>query len=340
MNDTWEWDGRAWTLAASTGPLRRNNAAMAFDQKRKVMVLFGGDDGNGVGLYDTWEWDGKKWREVSKGGPPATTNPRIAYDKKRGVMVLFIPPVLPEKPSETWEWDGKTWRKRMVGTVWSSSGHELVYDERRGRVILVCGKWGNLASTGVWEWDGMAWRRVALLGPQPRSDFAIAYDSHNGRVILYGGVFGQTNFSDLWAYEWLGAPMAGYIPLGGGCPGSNRKKPILLPVTLPKLASVFELAVKGAPPMIPGVLFMGGFKFHFDLGSYGAPGCFIVASPDVGWAGSTNGAGGWVATPRFQIPGDYCLLGGKVYLQALFLDPKANVLGAALSDAGEAVLGF
>jgi len=40
--DTWEWDGSAWKLRATTGPANRHRHAMAYDSARGVTVLFGG----------------------------------------------------------------------------------------------------------------------------------------------------------------------------------------------------------------------------------------------------------------------------------------------------------
>ena len=58
-NDTWTWDGQAWTQVADTGPTPRRLHAMAFDSARQRTVLFGGDVG-GI-TNDTWEWDGGVW---------------------------------------------------------------------------------------------------------------------------------------------------------------------------------------------------------------------------------------------------------------------------------------
>jgi hypothetical protein len=42
-NDTWAWDGQAWTQMADTGPNPRRLHAMAFDSTRQRTVLFGGE---------------------------------------------------------------------------------------------------------------------------------------------------------------------------------------------------------------------------------------------------------------------------------------------------------
>ena len=42
LNDTWGWDGAAWTQLADMGPPARRNHAMAYDESRHRLVLFGG----------------------------------------------------------------------------------------------------------------------------------------------------------------------------------------------------------------------------------------------------------------------------------------------------------
>jgi hypothetical protein len=57
-NDTWEWDGIQWTKADVAGPTGpRVFHAMAYDPKRRKVVLFGGSPGvhNGY-LNETWEY--------------------------------------------------------------------------------------------------------------------------------------------------------------------------------------------------------------------------------------------------------------------------------------------
>jgi hypothetical protein len=62
LGDTWEWDGvsLSWEEKATDGPAARSSAAMAFDQQRGEVLLFGGNvDGTSGGpptdpLGDTW----------------------------------------------------------------------------------------------------------------------------------------------------------------------------------------------------------------------------------------------------------------------------------------------
>lgn len=55
VDETWEWDGMNWTEQAIPGPPGRSDHGMAYDSKRKVVVLFGGTDAGIPHLGDTWE---------------------------------------------------------------------------------------------------------------------------------------------------------------------------------------------------------------------------------------------------------------------------------------------
>ena len=59
--NTWEWDGRAWTLMTSEGPSARNSPAMVYDAARRQVVMFGGDTRTTGALGDTWVYDGEKF---------------------------------------------------------------------------------------------------------------------------------------------------------------------------------------------------------------------------------------------------------------------------------------
>lgn len=53
--DMWTYDGTTWTLEATEGPPARQRLSMAYDSRRKVSVMFGGQLDHGR-AYDTWEY--------------------------------------------------------------------------------------------------------------------------------------------------------------------------------------------------------------------------------------------------------------------------------------------
>jgi hypothetical protein len=105
--DTWEWDGVAWTQREPKGPLPpgRHSHAMAYDTARGVTVLFGGY-ASSERLQDTWEWDGETWTELTPDGPvpAARDNTAIAYDAARSVAVLFGGSNSDGDLQDTWEY--------------------------------------------------------------------------------------------------------------------------------------------------------------------------------------------------------------------------------------------
>ncbi|HUN82230.1 MAG TPA: kelch repeat-containing protein [Phycisphaerae bacterium] len=86
--DTWEWDGTNWTLRATTGPSPRIAAAMAFDARRRRVILFGG--GNNTTYYgDTWEWDGAVWTQTQASGPDPRYGHGMIYEAAKQRVMLF-----------------------------------------------------------------------------------------------------------------------------------------------------------------------------------------------------------------------------------------------------------
>jgi len=163
--DTWEWDGRAWTRVATSGPAGSIFLKMSYDAHRRRVVAFGGRGGGG----ETWEWDGRVWSRVSTSGPPPRDHHAMTYDARRQRVVIFgggrqLPNG--DFPRDTtgawlrdlWAWDGTTWTQLAANGPPSRGGQPgLTYDPNRDRLVLFGG--GNLS--GTWEWDGRGWMQVS-----------------------------------------------------------------------------------------------------------------------------------------------------------------------------------
>ena len=143
LGDTWRWNGTSWQYAADSGPTPRYAHAMAFDDRRGVALMYGGEGARA--FVDLWEWDGNRWREIplQAPNPGPRYSPGLAFDSRRGRLVLYGGLVhdssgRTRRMDDTWEWDGVRWRRIHLGDTW--------------------------------EWDGTAWRRVGILSPaSPRS---------------------------------------------------------------------------------------------------------------------------------------------------------------------------
>jgi hypothetical protein len=204
LADTWEWDGASWTHLEVSGPSPRAEAAMAYDEGRGRVVLFGGYSLGGTGMVrhgDTWEWDGARWSRPSETGPSPRTGAAMAYDARLGRIVLFGGGTGVAPSGETWEWDGGSWKLRAAVAPGRYNA-AMAYDAARGRLVRFGGWDGERRTADTWLNDGERWIQVVVASPFPRNHAAMAYDPARERAVLFGGHDGDNVFGDLW--EWDG----------------------------------------------------------------------------------------------------------------------------------------
>ena len=211
LNDTWEWDGKRWIEIRVAGPSPRAEAAMAFDSRRRRVVLFGGHNRageTGRRLGDTWEWDGKRWTEIKVTGPTPRNGAAQVYDGGRGKIVLFGGSTQTDVSGETWEWDGKQWLENRAALTQGRFNCVMAYDSVRRQVTRFGGRYSGKPFGDTWQYDGTRWIQVTSTGPPARNHTAMVYDSKNETIVLFGGHdFGlqeEVNvYGDTW--EWNGA---------------------------------------------------------------------------------------------------------------------------------------
>jgi hypothetical protein len=111
LGDTWTWSGitRTWTphiqLPPSPPP---DNAPIAYDAARGVVVLFSGVNGS------TWVWNGNNWQQRFPASSPSTRGlASMTYDGNLRKVVLFGG----SGYNETWTWDGTTWSQVTPATA-------------------------------------------------------------------------------------------------------------------------------------------------------------------------------------------------------------------------------
>ncbi len=210
LNDTWEWDGKIWVERhPQNAPPPRRWHAMAYDEARQRLVLYGGWGGTPTGtasddvLGDTWEWDGNDWSQRHPAtSPPVLALHTLAYDSARQRTVMVGGFGTGAAQVETWEWDGTTWVRPMPAvSPPKRSNASMTFDPFRSRTVLYGGTYvvnGASASRGdTWEWDGTTWtERTPALSPPPGGYFTMAFDVAKRRSVLVAGA--QT-------WEWDGA---------------------------------------------------------------------------------------------------------------------------------------
>lgn len=190
-------------------PTPRILPAMAYDESRGKVVLFGGVLSDfSTYLNDTWEWDGIDWHQVASTGPAVRYHHSMVYDRVSKKIVMFggANNNLSTAYNDTWEWNGTTWTQVAATGPANRKLHRMVYDPRRKKVLLFGGQnyVGSLYGD-TWEWDGnsKSWTQVSSTGPGARSSYAMCYDAANGKVLLFGGDSGSpTSYNDTW--EWDG----------------------------------------------------------------------------------------------------------------------------------------
>jgi hypothetical protein len=136
LNDTWEWDGQDWIQQENTGPNRCRHA-MAYDDHRQRLVLFGGNDALNQGYGDTWEWDGTTWKQRADFGPPPCAGASLVFTG--GECVLFGGSGSAGLQKQTWVWDGTHWTARQDMGPSARSGHAAAFDSVRQLVVLFGG---------------------------------------------------------------------------------------------------------------------------------------------------------------------------------------------------------
>ena len=206
IGDTWEWDGSGWKLVTRTGPIPRNSPALAYDEARHQIVMFGGDTRDTGALGDTWVYDGAAWRQVATSGPPPRSTHQMVYDARRQRVVLFGGSAGRQMLGDTWEWDGHQWTERSASGPPARTLYGLAYDRERGRTVLFGGTAvlaPNAPSFGdTWEWDGERWSQVsAPAGPSARDHIAMGYDAARKASIVQGGGTGDVDPNETWAFD-------------------------------------------------------------------------------------------------------------------------------------------
>ena len=186
-DDTWTWDGAAWTHHDVAGPRARGFAGVAFHAERGTIVLHGGRAHGRVPHSDTWEWDGTSWSPIEEDGPFASdhhglvylehSNQLLAYGGWNGAGVI----------DETWVFD-TAWHRLEIAGPPPRSAFGMAYDSGREVAVVAGGLWIEGQYADVWEFASGAWR--AASGPYDNSSIdhlSLAFDPVRDQVVGFGG---------------------------------------------------------------------------------------------------------------------------------------------------------
>jgi hypothetical protein len=202
FNDTWEWNGVAWTqVATATSPAPRLRATMAHDPGRQRMVMVGPSIATGL-PNELWEYDGSTWSP----GPPLPTqvgfDPRIVHDAAQFETLLLGGYDSVGRHGRVYAWNGVSWTQRAgFGSLpYHSFGCEVTADPA-GSGLLMYGVSNSLGgvSDELWRFDGRDWLLVSPGGPSARSDASLW--TMAAGVHLFAGFAGVAFRNDLWRWD-------------------------------------------------------------------------------------------------------------------------------------------
>jgi uncharacterized protein (TIGR03382 family) len=207
-DETWEWDGAAWTQRTpSTRPWARDSASAVTLQGK--VVLHAGRYTTGTSstssLSDTWEWDGTTWTELA-----ATPASRAFGVRGYAVVRVGDDLLLVGGSSLPYEAVAPTWRYR--NGAWQRLAPPASPPERVNHAMAVLGNsvvlfGGRTASSSplddTWVWDGSSWSQRSP-ATSPPSRFFHGAGLWNGDVLVFGGTENASTFqyrNDLWAWS-------------------------------------------------------------------------------------------------------------------------------------------
>jgi galactose oxidase-like protein len=200
----WGWNGTGWQRVTEGGPLRRILGGVSYDEKRNVLVLYGGRPiALGKCNQETWEWDGESWTQKEVTPPTACDHVKMVYDVASGESVLFSGLDPAEKlVNETWSWNGAEW-KQLSKEGPESRGHfGFVYDPSHEQILLY-GGYARTVTDEFWVWKDGKWKEINFSGPGNLSHFGMTYDTDANALYIFGGATSTSTFSSLTNKTWV-----------------------------------------------------------------------------------------------------------------------------------------
>ncbi len=204
LNDTWEFDGKAWYHYEASGPAARSSHSIVHHEGAGKTLLVAGIGKEGYLQNETWTWNGKQWQHMKDEGPSPRHSPTVGYDAARQRVIVFGGSG--RGNDIMWEWDGKTWfpiETSDDGPVNRMRG-QMAYDPSRQVVILFGGFAGGKSLGDMWSWDGKSWTQLEVNVPPARNNHSMATHSKSGKILLFGGKSRHEDilYGDTW--EWDG----------------------------------------------------------------------------------------------------------------------------------------
>jgi hypothetical protein len=276
-NDTWEWDGTAWTQVTTNNlPSPRDRFGMCYDLLRSRVVLFGGISSQASD--ETWEYDGADWTLVATATtPPARQKNYLAYDVLRGVSIMQGGQANAQQLLDCWEYDGSNWRLVPSTPAPARGENATCYDLLRGRVVVFGGYSFNGVNTDTWEFAPATTPQFTSYGAGCVGSAGVPNLAATGGVLpAIGANFGFT-IGNLPAAGGAGVLAVGEsnyqlgalpLPFDAGLIGWTGCTVYVAPIG--SVGFVHPAGVGSMPLAIPNDPLLAGFTFHAQAASLDA----------------------------------------------------------------------
>ena len=230
----------AVTLAAPV-PSPREGDAMAYDDVRNEVVMFGGA-GFGSGPQpanaETWTFDSRGWHRLRPTRSPDVNNDALmAEDPVSHTLVLVGGAFTPNNHSvETWTWDGHTWTQQSSLPTSNENPYGLAPLSSLGQLVLLT--WPQSAAVATmhtWTWTGSGWllRHPGTNLPVGGAAPVLAADPAHHRVIALFSATPDAG-TETWAWDgstWSRVPATNsppYTPISGTMTPDPRTGDVVL----------------------------------------------------------------------------------------------------------------
>jgi hypothetical protein len=197
----------SWNQLPATGALpARGYAMMSYLPHAHQMIVFGGQNAEGV-LNDSWvSSDGVTWKNLAGSAPPARAAGCMTYDAPSEQIVLFGGTNGEAYFADTWLFDEgtRTWRQAFPAQPMQASiGCSAFPDPLDGHADVYGGYIGQFYELSTYQWTGSNWNKLPIDDQHSATarDFAMSgVDIADGNVVIFGGM-GDVNPDNTWIFD-------------------------------------------------------------------------------------------------------------------------------------------
>jgi galactose oxidase-like protein len=189
LNETWTWDGTAWTQVktkTSEAPNNRGLMAMWYDPLAEKTIVYGGlgrpNLNQNITRYsDMWSFDGTKWTKLSVTQTPGERFGAMTAIDPTSNKVLLFGGILTDHTDEknlaliyvndTWQWDGHALAWTKLEPARAADAREngmMAWDPRTNEIVLFGGFTLGFYHSDLWSWNGQTWRPLVDQGVRRR----------------------------------------------------------------------------------------------------------------------------------------------------------------------------